>query len=93
MYVVPQDSLPRPDDEELRQMDGEIAALTGQLQKLKEDIKAAESGLSHLFSFCLFSCAHLAFKLAESSLSLEEANDRNMKLQVEVRINEIVERS
>ncbi|VDD83123.1 unnamed protein product [Mesocestoides corti] len=71
VFVVPQDKLPQPDSDELKDLDNEIINLSNDLQKLKEQVRTAESDL----------------KVVQSSLSLEEAIERNAI--VESKIEEI----
>ncbi len=43
-YRFLKDTLPRPDDDELREMDEQIGSLGSKFQQLKDQVKAAESG-------------------------------------------------
>ncbi|KAL7058732.1 hypothetical protein AAHC03_014051 [Spirometra sp. Aus1] len=68
VFVIPQSTLPRPDDNELMAMDGQIESLTNTLKEIQESIKSAEAEL----------------KLVESSLSIDEARQENAKIEAEI---------
>ncbi|VDN11370.1 unnamed protein product [Dibothriocephalus latus] len=69
VFVIPQSTLPRPNDNELMAMDGQIEELTNALKELQERIKSAESEL----------------KLVESSLSIDEARQKNAEIEAEIK--------